>query len=197
MRTIAASVLVVMALGPVRAARAQAYVEAGASIGQACLMGEASCADEVVSRGWQAGVWLDERRVVRVRYLLAPRPDRSIGEGLRWTGRARSLWLGEMTWHWGAPRAARLYAGFSVGAQRDRFTVACEAPACDPAAAGIRIGEATPSTRLTLGGVAGVSLHPQRRLVVTAGIGAYNFPAEHAGTFVLIAQIAYRHPLRR
>jgi hypothetical protein len=179
---------------------AQTYVDVGASVAQVCITGEASCADQVVARGWQAGVWFNEKMAVRFRHLDASRPDLHFtqeGHGVRWTSRGRSLWLGEVTWHFGAPAVARLFVGASAGVQRDRLTVQCD-PVCDPVrASGRRLGILDGPNRLSLGGLAGVSIHPARRILVMAGVICQNFPAEHWGVIGPILQVSYRHPIGR
>lgn len=181
------------------AAQAQPYVEIGASIGQACVMGEASCADEVRAHGWQIGWWPRERMAVRFRQLDLPRPDivnRQSTHTTRWFDRSRELWLGEMTFHFGEPHPARLFAGFTAGARTDPLKIVCEPVD----------GQEIPSTalcaapdgraRLTLGAVGGVSIHAHRRMVFTLQVGAHDFPTE-VGAFVFSVHATYRHPIGR
>jgi len=184
------------------AAFAQPYAEVGATIAPVCLQGEASCADQVAARGWQVGLWLNEKTALRLRYLGAPRPDLIVAESgvgdVRWSSRRRTLWLGEMTWHIGAPRAVRVYAGFSAGVQRDRLFAECAPAVCDVLRArGQLTGRFDSRPHATVGGVAGVSVHPTRRLLIMAGFAAYDLMAEHWGVSGMALQLAYRHPTGR
>ncbi len=188
----------VVLFGGARLAYAQRYVELGANIGHACLMGEASCAHEVATRGWQAGLWLTDMTAIRFRHLDAPRPERtdvSQGYAVSWSNWGRSLWLVETTWHFGAPGPARPFVGVSAGARVDRLTVTCQPVACHELQRPIVVAAGGRTSHFSLGAVGGISIHPMRRLVMTLQVGSHDFPGEHIGTFVFSAHAAYRHPI--
>jgi hypothetical protein len=183
-------------------ATSQTFVELGAAAGRACLMAEASCREANAAVGFQLGVWHRDKVAFRLRFIeVAPpdRRDRFDAYIVRSFDHTRQLWLGELTFHFGSHHIVRPFAGFAIGARRDRIRITCEPVPCDeiPRTVVVVGPDDRDHRHQSAGGAAGLAIVPTERIVIAAHITIQDFFGEHAGTNAVLLQAGYRFPVGR
>jgi hypothetical protein len=184
-------------------AASQTFVELGAAAGRACLMAEASCSEANAAVGFQLGVWHRDKAAFRLRFIEVAPPDRRDRFGaytVRSFDQTRQLWLGELTFHFGSHHIVRPFAGFAIGARRDRIRITCEPVPCDEIPRTIVVvgpDDGDYRVHQSVGGAAGLAIVPTRRIVIAAQITIQDFFGEHAGTNAVLLQAGYRFPVGR
>jgi hypothetical protein len=154
-------------------------VEVGATLAGSCTGSDGSFCDEsdLLTTGLFGSVWFGDLFEVGGRVAGLARGDvqfdRPVSGSI--TDRARFLVQGDAVWHFRQGQVLRPFVGFGIGGFRDRRTVTCTPPGCEPqlGLTGLRPGTQSVwhSDRAI---IVGVSALPTERVRVRGGLRYHN-----------------------